>query len=69
MDDFEVVGLAGVDSGRLLIIDPSYIENDEMIAAYVDQGLAVIVETHDGDGLYPVVDFGNGSFLIDTKHI
>lgn len=65
-NDFEVVGLAGVDSGELLIIDPCYIENDELVDRLVEQGIAVKVKTRHGDGLYPVVDFHDGAFLIDT---
>lgn len=65
--DIEVLGLAGVDSGELLIIDPAYIENDELVERYLREGLAVKVQIRHGDGLYPVVDFHDGTFLIDTE--
>jgi hypothetical protein len=66
-ETWQIAGWAGVDSGRLMLIDPGYLEDmpEKFLTDPVDadgtsgwmvgeQCIAMIVATPFGDGLYPV---------------
>jgi hypothetical protein len=60
---------AGVDTCRLLIIDPAWLPlgAERLALDYVDRGLAVLVHTTGGDGFYPVTETPEGGIHIGPK--
>jgi hypothetical protein len=79
MSKFKTIGQLGIDTGRLLIADPAYVNEPRTTSDYSDAvlerasvestsfDLALVIPTGMGDGVYPVEIKEEDGFVTELR--